>query len=168
VSRSLKLWSKRVLNVVWCELKGNCPLAELKRLTVRGKRAGVVVRLARRPVASGAKGVVARKLKREFCDAVTWKIEGSLRRLTKVVSSWLKRSTEVKKKVLSALSGPPSEPPYCCRLKSDLPEGLKSKALRASNFSSRKRPKTLPFQRLAPDFETMLTMPPEAPPNSAL
>lgn len=45
---------------------------------------------------------------------------------------------------LVLLIGLPSEPPYCWRLKGDCPFGLKSKALRASNVSSRKSPNALP------------------------
>jgi hypothetical protein len=44
---------------------------------------------------------------------------GEFSRLTNVVSSWLNLSSEVKKKVLSLLMGPPREPPYCWRLKGD-------------------------------------------------
>ena len=69
---------------------------------------------------------------------------GSFSRFTNVVSFWLNLSIEVKK-VLSFLIGPPNEPPYCCLLNGDLPFGLKSKALRASNLSSRNSPKMLPL-----------------------
>src|SRR5262249_59797863 len=119
--------------------------------------------------ANGANGWTAlRKLSRSFCVDVGWNMVGSLSRLMKEVRVWLRRSTDVKKNVLSRWTGPPNEPPYCCRLNGDLPLGLKSKALRASKALSRKRPNTLPKMLLRPDFETMLTTPPAAPPNSAL
>src|SRR5215468_8228391 len=167
--RSLKLWSSRAENCVCDSPNGNCPLALVKSWIVRGYAAAVVVSAPRNPAASWANGwTPLRKLSSEFCDAVGWKILGSLSRLTKEVRVWLRRSTAVKKNVLSWRSGPPNEPPYCCRLKGDWPLGLKSKALRASKALSRKRPNALPKKLLRPDFETMLTTPPEAPPNSGL
>src|SRR6185295_13460196 len=115
------------------ELNGNCPLASVNSLIVPGKLALVVVNVDLSAADSPTRGAcpdLSRKSNNVRCDGVIWKRLGSLSRFTKLVCFWVRASNAPKKKVLSDLILPPSEPPNCCRLNGDLPFGAKSNAFR--------------------------------------